>query len=405
MTRIALISDIHFGKFSRTAEFSVPGEPIRDENSGGIPLADSLIDLLKTNNVQYLCIAGDLTSIGSPQEFSFCEHAILNIAERVGIPKEKIILGLGNHDVDWKIADIFNQYQTSETDFPDELVKEKYQRIAASAAAINIDSIPMPIPNGPAPFSGVVENKDFVMFILNSGCYCTRNQEVSHGKLDLKQLEWFNAESMKYREDTRWKIVLMHHHPFSYKYPIHSIDISMLEEGPEFLEIAGKNGINLVLHGHRHHPRAETELKNDWHNPITFICAGSVAVNSAHRSSGEIPNTVHIIELSDDVGVLKLENYEFSSSKGWHPLERNCPETPLDAKMELGKLFSTDVINKSIQLLPTAPAVISWGDLDDCLKFMTLGDLNNHVKKHFSSTYNIIGTFPNDVCLIAKKRG
>lgn len=35
MVRIALISDIHFGKLSRTAEFSVPGEKIQDENSGG----------------------------------------------------------------------------------------------------------------------------------------------------------------------------------------------------------------------------------------------------------------------------------------------------------------------------------------------------------------------------------
>lgn len=28
MTRIALISDIHFGQFSRTSEFSVPGEKL-----------------------------------------------------------------------------------------------------------------------------------------------------------------------------------------------------------------------------------------------------------------------------------------------------------------------------------------------------------------------------------------
>ena len=32
MTRIALISDIHYGRFSRTAEFSVPGEKIIDDH-------------------------------------------------------------------------------------------------------------------------------------------------------------------------------------------------------------------------------------------------------------------------------------------------------------------------------------------------------------------------------------
>lgn len=47
MIRIALISDIHYGKLSRTKEFSVPGEPIKDENFGGESLTESLITVLK----------------------------------------------------------------------------------------------------------------------------------------------------------------------------------------------------------------------------------------------------------------------------------------------------------------------------------------------------------------------
>ena len=42
MTRIALISDIHYGRFSRTAEFSVPGEKIIDENTGGESLKEGI---------------------------------------------------------------------------------------------------------------------------------------------------------------------------------------------------------------------------------------------------------------------------------------------------------------------------------------------------------------------------
>ena len=75
--RIALISDMHFGYFSRTAEFSVPGEPIQDESKGGHSLESELKDLLKDNGVEYLFVAGDMTSKGSPQEFHYCERKIL----------------------------------------------------------------------------------------------------------------------------------------------------------------------------------------------------------------------------------------------------------------------------------------------------------------------------------------
>lgn len=55
MVRIALISDIHFGKLSRTAEFSVPGEKIQDENSGGESLKNSMISVLRQEKAQYMC--------------------------------------------------------------------------------------------------------------------------------------------------------------------------------------------------------------------------------------------------------------------------------------------------------------------------------------------------------------
>ena len=95
--KIALISDIHFGKDSATKEFSVPGEEVFDETTGAVSLEQGLIDVLKDNEAEYLFIAGDLTSVGSPQEYFYCEKKILEIAEKSNIPKENIICSLGNH--------------------------------------------------------------------------------------------------------------------------------------------------------------------------------------------------------------------------------------------------------------------------------------------------------------------
>ncbi|PYG85726.1 3',5'-cyclic AMP phosphodiesterase CpdA [Ruminiclostridium sufflavum DSM 19573] len=399
MVRIALISDIHFGLYSRTTEFSVPGEPIQDENTGAVSLKNSLISILKEANAQYLCIAGDLTSIGSPQEFAFCEDTVTSIAQEAGISKDNVIFGLGNHDIDWKISELYTSYKDYSSDFPHELVKDKYRRIAASASLINTSSALKFNRNGPAPCSGIIENDDFIMFILNSGWCCTQDQAVSHGKLNVDQLNWFEESVKLYRTDKRWKIVLMHHHPYAYSYPTPIFDISMLEESGHFLDIAGKNGIHLVLHGHRHHPRAETTQKNEWINPITFVCAGSLTVNSKHRSNGDIPNTLHIIELTDDVGVLKLLNYQYSPAQGWLPIKNNCPETPLDSEMMLGKLFSEDEIKQSIGNLK-ADTPLSWKNLDESLRFCGIDDLNRRIDEILSSTHKMIGLFPKDVVLI-----
>lgn len=401
MTRIALISDIHFGEFSRTIEFSVPGEPIKDENSGGESLKKCTIELLKREHIEYLCVAGDLTSKGSPQEFSYCEQLLTDIADELGLARDKILLGLGNHDIDWNISNLYKQFDATKPEFPLELVKDKYRKIAAQASLANLESIPYLQNTGPAPFSGVLENDNFVMFILNTGWYCTDNQTFSHGKLDEKQLEWFEKQTNKYKSSTKWKIILMHHHPFSYSYHVPCVDVSMLEEGSQLLEIASRNEIHLILHGHRHHPNAETSMKAGWTKPLTFICAGSFAVNSSHRSGGSIPNTLHIIELTDEIGVLNLYNYQYSPAQGWIPFTVNTPETPLDYKMKFGKIFSKDQIDAAIQNLEPEKE-LHWDELEECLQFITFKRLNEQIDQQFIDSRKRIGTFPDEVILLEK---
>ena len=401
MVRIALISDIHFGKLSRTSEFAVPGEPIQDDNTGGESLKESMISILNKENIQYLCVAGDLTSMGSPQEFSYCKDMILDLAHRLSLPKDRIIIGLGNHDIDWKISNLHEDYDSSNPNFPKDLVKEQYQKIAASASLINLESIPGPQVKGPAPYSGIIENDNFIMFILNTGWCCTKGQAISHGKLDSEQLSWFEKEAANYADTNKWKVILMHHHPFNYSYPVSALDISTLEEGSRFLEIAGKNGFHLVMHGHRHHPRAETNCSSTWKNPITFVCAGSFAVNASHRSGGSIPNTLHIVELTDEVGVVNLTTFQYSPAQGWIPLVKNCPETPLDYMMKLGRIFSPSDVDHAIQNLCVGEELL-WSQLEECLQFMPFDELNKRIQQQLNDTYRIVGQFPNNVVLLMK---
>ena len=404
MTKIALLSDIHFGKFSRSTDFCVPGIPIQDENTKGVPFKRSLIELLQKQEIEYIFVAGDLTSEGVPHEFYLCEQSILEIATEVGVPAKNIVLSLGNHDIDWNITKLYDTYaKDCEKDFPIDIVKKLYKNIAANVSSQSISQISPPIDQGPAPFSGIIDYQEIVVFILNSGWCCTHDQELKHGKLDQTQLKWIGEEAAKYKERNCWKIVLIHHHPTNYTYPVPGNDPSMLEEGSELMDIVGQNGIHLVLHGHRHHPRAETVQKNFWENPVTFICAGSLAVNASHRNNGEIPNTLHILELTESLGVLKLYNFKYTSADGWLPLAKSCSEAPLDKVMHLGRIpAKEDIVNAISKYKQLDQATITYDNLDDCLHFLSFDELQRKMTTIMGDTHNVYGEIPENIFFIKK---
>lgn len=403
MVRIAILSDIHFGKFSRTSELAVPGEKIQDDNQGAISLTDGLIQILKAFKVEYIFIAGDLTSVASPQEFYFCEKKMLEIAREIGIEPEKIICCLGNHDIDRNITRISDQViQDINNDEIKSIIRKKYNLIAASCANSNLETISLNKENaGPAPYSGIYEDKNFIVFVLNSGWQCTHDQEHAHGKLTKIQLSWLDEMARKFKEDSRIKIVLVHHHPVKYSYPLPALDISEIEEGSEFMDVINRNGINIVIHGHRHHPIAKTIQIGTGSKPITLICAGSLSVNSLHRNNGEIPNTMHILELNAEDQSSILYNYKYTASEGWKELEF-CKNTPLDYKMKLGKLFTGKEIKEEVRKLPAISNSISWDKLNEKLQYITYSELNDIVKEELKDKYRIIGKFPDEICFLPR---
>lgn len=405
MVRIALMSDIHFGKFSRTLEFSVPGEMIQDETKGGYSLQDGMIKILEKMGVKYLLIAGDLTSIASPQEYHYFQKKIVYIANKIGVDNDHILCCLGNHDIDRKITQLSEQaVNENSVDDVKKVVKEKYNLMAARCALSNLEEIKEPSSNmGPVPFTGVHKEDEFIVFVLNSGWQCSHDQDYPHGKLAKEQLEWFKETAAQYKEDARVKIVLVHHHPFKYSYPLPSQDISEIEESSELMEMIKNNGIDIIVHGHRHHPIARTIQIDSGTKPITLICAGSLSVNSKHRDNGEIPNTMHILELCEGNSEFVLYNYKYTSAEGWKELSYSNV-TPLDNKMKLGKIFTRAIIEDAIKKLPSSePRPIAWDEIDESLQYLTYNELNDRIRNLLSEKYKIIGSFPGEVIFVESK--
>ena len=411
MTRIAIISDIHFGRDARIPEFQVPGNLSKNVDTGAEPFEEGLKKLLREMKPDYFFVSGDLTSVGEPQEFYYCEKKILELANSIQIESQNIICGLGNHDIDWNISQIATEKIEREKSMisPEvaELITEKYQRIAANSGTQCMELIQQPEERGPVPFSGIVKRDDFIVFVLNTGWMCVRSQKYSHGKLSDKQLKWFEKCAKEYKDDNRTKIVLMHHHPMKYSYPTLTEDISLMEESAEFMDIVGSNRINIVIHGHRHHPRTQTMILRNGSLPVAFICAGSLSVNPNQRENGDIPNTIHFLEIDKNKDYYMLYNYKYTGAAGWEKIDQNNKETPMDPIMKIGKVFSEIDIKNAIKSYLAVKDFIhlEWEELDECLQFMPCNELNDLFREILAEKFYISGFFPESVSLVAKNQG
>lgn len=325
--KLLVLSDIHFGKYAISEEFG------STDAANGRRMIPSLVEKLEKLNLKAdaMLVAGDLTSVASPKEFKGCITTVEKIAQQVGVPLENVFHTYGNHDVDWRVCNLGKA--------ADGILEDKlYHEIAAKQGSL-ICRQAESLEAGPVPGSGVYQDTKYTLFVLNSGYFCTADQSHRHGKIGQDQLEWIEGRLKGSPLDERWRIAMIHHHPFNYTFPAPVPDTSCVEEGAELVALFGKYGVDLVVHGHRHHPRVFTSMNEDWTRPVTFCCAGSFAVNAHHRDSGRIPNLFHFVTMEkrlENGGAFgTVQTFEFSSGDGWRAV-RETSETPLDHQKWFG---------------------------------------------------------------------
>ena len=279
---VLILSDIHFGRDAVSDDFALENSPPPHKIQNAVPMKRNLIENLSGKNVEAILVTGDLTSAGGPSEFQACRNCIVEIAETIGVEKENIFFAFGNHDVNWPISKL------SDDEHGTAIKDELYVNVAASVGHIFIQNL-NDYESGPIPGSGLFCRDKFVLYVANSGYFSAHNQQYSHGKLGPDQYDWLKNSILKHSNISKWQILMLHHHPFKYTYPTLVEDISCLEEGSEIVDLIGSSNIDIVCHGHRHHPKLFTDMRTNWNTPITFFCSGSLSVNERHRRLGGLP--------------------------------------------------------------------------------------------------------------------
>lgn len=330
---LLVLSDIHFGPSSMHSDFCVQGSPLTIPEQSAASTIDSLVSTCLAHagfSINGILVAGDLTSGASPSEFTQCSRAIARIADELEVRDENVVIALGNHDVNWRVSSL----REGEGATRDEL----YSELAAHSATPFV-SLTHNGASGPVPACGISVVGDIGVVVLNSGFFCVDSEANEHGKLGPTQADWLKKVVTTLDNSMMWTVILLHHHLQNLPYPKPTPDVSMLEEAPEMLALLGGIGVDLVVHGHRHHPILHTHMSTGWTHPVTFLCAGSMAIGPAGRQNGQIPNTFHVVDLEErapsGAAIGSVFTFEYNLTE-WIPAY--SMNVSMDARQRIGSI-------------------------------------------------------------------
>jgi len=224
----------------------------------------------------YLLLTGDITETAHANEFIDAGNAIEKLANQISIDKDSILSVPGNHDINWKLAEIA-------CEVGDENLKyNNYNKFALKNcnkySSVLLDQ-----------YNRFFDHRLGIEFLfLNS---CEKEDHNNHfGYIDTDKLVNTILSNNQGTENYT-KICICHHRieldP--------RIPKSILDNSYEVETILLKNGYNIVFTGHIHENRVCE--KRDSGKSIIYSGAGSAGVESCQRMDG-VPNqyTIHVLD-------------------------------------------------------------------------------------------------------------
>lgn len=327
--KLAIISDIHVGLDARGKDLCPEPPPVpktvrnkydrKPENA----YRQKFVNYIRQEGItaDYLVLPGDLTNKAHPPQVAIASEFILQAANALEVPHDKIVFSPGNHDVDWSRYD--------STDTTGTLWQQRYNNIGHSNYHFRqlVDQghgdIFLP------PHFNAWNFGDLLAISYNSASHDSPvpEDEVHHGLIDPDDLDAIREylESIDLTDDCL-RLFLVHHHPIEFVNPIHKIpDFSLMTNAENLLALLHEHNFDLIIHGHKHHPRFETHSTQTYpHLPI--FCSGSFSIEIDSGWAGTITNQFHLVMVEGRAGTGnrirgKIMNWANTNSRGWFPSE------------------------------------------------------------------------------------
>ncbi len=230
----------------------------------GVSTLDALMDDLRAQNPDHICVSGDLTNLSLPEEFATGAAFLATLG-----PGEKVSVVPGNHD-----AYVFSARRKPETYWAgflsgDETVEgvceSDAKRPEASGYQLAGQTYPYVRRRGPVAIIGLTT-------AIATGPF------LASGRLGRRQLRALEHILEKLGHEKLFRVVMLHHPPMA-DGPWHR----RLRDASALRRVLSRTGAELVLHGHDH--RANLAHIGSSHGPVPVV--GVPSASAGPREGGK----------------------------------------------------------------------------------------------------------------------
>ena len=253
--------------------------------------APSDVDIYRTNlaadlkrqaveSLSYLVISGDVARQGQAEEYASAVDFVNQLAQQFDLPKERIIVVPGNHDVDWTLSKSSYDFKYTE-DLPDDFSpNNKFITMGAGGGLLRNDSrypqrfqpfsqyFYQPVTESGYPLAvieqGIVKSypDDRILFLILNSAWDIDHHFTDRATINASALS-AAIDSLMAGDYTNWLKIAVWHHPVS---------------GPRamndaFLAQLAQQSFQFGLHGHIQHPDEVFYSHHKQHN-LHLIGAG-----------------------------------------------------------------------------------------------------------------------------------
>jgi hypothetical protein len=325
----AVMSDLHVGLSARAKDLCPvpPATPRKNRNRYNAKTDDAykqrFFEFVNRENItaDYLALPGDITNKANPREVHLASEFILRAADALGVPHDKILFAPGNHDVDWSVFDPNDTTGVRWGQRYEPIGHNNFHfRKLVEQGAGDVFS---------APHFIVWDFEDLLAVSYNSASHDSPISEnaAHHGLADPAHLDAIRAhlESIG-PPDGRLRLFLVHHHPLDFSNPIpRTPDFSLMTNAESLLSLLHENSFDLLIHGHKHHPRFETHSTQTYPH-IAILCSGSFSAEIDTQWAGTIDNQFHLVSVTGRAGSEnriqgRITSWTNNHYRGWIPSE------------------------------------------------------------------------------------
>jgi 3',5'-cyclic AMP phosphodiesterase CpdA len=351
--RFAILSDLHIA-----LPQTVPDHKNRFHLvEVSVPALKTVLDSLKTLEIDFLLIAGDLTQDGEPENHRWLSRTLASLPFPVYVvPGNHDVISLERGENNIALHEFPAYYRNFGYDNPEKLYY--LREILPKVKIIG----------------------------LNSNTFDGNGKQI--GRLDAEQVDWLKTILSDLRDDL--VMVMIHHNVIEHLPGQATHELGrryMLENAGELLHILDENGVNLLITGHLH--VQDIARRGNIHE----ITTGSLV---------SYPHPYRVIQYRSDSNEFHIESFHLKTLPGWENLPDISRQWLADRSYPfMMRLLTSHPLNLPIPVAEElAPKLRDfWGDIaggDAIFDFVDFPPIARDYFRSFSAVDNSGNPLPID---------